>query len=125
MTGTTVSPLIHGVVAQARAAFATYQAALQAIQSNQTAVEANTLALEGTRAEQSVGTRNVLDVLNAEQELLNSQVALVSARRDIGAEEDNPRALAWRNAAYRHIDGAMEELPRAARDLRLDHLEGY
>jgi outer membrane protein len=29
-----------------------------------------------------VGTRNVLDVLNAEQELLNSQVALVTARRD-------------------------------------------
>ncbi|MBA3834931.1 MAG: TolC family protein, partial [Sphingomonas sp.] len=38
--------------------------------------------LEGTRAEQSVGTRNVLDVLNAEQELLNSQVTLVTSRRD-------------------------------------------
>jgi outer membrane protein len=70
------------VVANTRAAFATYQAALQAIESNQVAVNANTLALEGTRAEQTVGTRNVLDVLNAEQELLNSQVALVSARRD-------------------------------------------
>jgi outer membrane protein len=70
------------VVSNTRSAFATYQAALQAIQSNQTAVEANTLALEGTRAEQSVGTRNVLDVLNAEQELLNSQVELVRARRN-------------------------------------------
>jgi outer membrane protein len=72
----------RSVVAQVRAAFATYQATLQAIESNQVAVSANTLALEGTRAEQTVGTRNVLDVLNAEQELLNSQVALVSARRD-------------------------------------------
>jgi outer membrane protein len=72
----------RSVVADARAAFARYQAALKAIDSNQRAVEANTLALEGTRAEQSVGTRNVLDVLNAEQELLNSQVDLVSARRD-------------------------------------------
>lgn len=72
----------RAVVAQARAAFATYQAAMEAIESNQIAVEANTLALEGTRAEQTVGTRNVLDVLNAEQELLNSQVALVTARRD-------------------------------------------
>lgn len=72
----------RSVVAQTRAAFSNYQAAQQAIRSNQTAVEANTLALEGTRAEQSVGTRNVLDVLNAEQELLNSQVLLVSARRD-------------------------------------------
>ena len=70
------------VVAITRAAFASYQAALQAIASNEVAVAANTLALEGTRAEQSVGTRNVLDVLNAEQELLNSQVALVTARRD-------------------------------------------
>jgi len=45
-------------------------------------VAANQLALEGTRAEQTVGTRNTLDVLNAEQELLNSEVQLVTARRD-------------------------------------------
>ena len=70
------------MVANTRAAFASYQAAREAIQSNQTAVEANALALEGARAEQSVGTRTVLDVLNAEQELLNSQVLLVTARRD-------------------------------------------
>jgi outer membrane protein len=70
------------VVANTRAAFSSYQAAIEAIESNQIAVNANTLALEGTRAEQTVGTRNVLDVLNAEQELLNSQVALVTARRD-------------------------------------------
>jgi outer membrane protein len=70
------------VVANTRAAFASYQASLEAIESNEVAVAANTLALEGTRAEQTVGTRNVLDVLNAEQELLNSQVALVTARRD-------------------------------------------
>jgi outer membrane protein len=72
----------RSVVAQTSAAFATYRAALEAIESNETAVAANTLALEGVRAEQTVGTRNVLDVLNAEQELLNSQVQLVSARRD-------------------------------------------
>jgi outer membrane protein len=70
------------VVSNTLAAFASYQAAQEAIESNQVAVNANTLALEGTRAEQTVGTRNVLDVLNAEQELLNSQVALVTARRD-------------------------------------------
>ncbi|MFC7497935.1 TolC family outer membrane protein [Enterovirga sp. GCM10030262] len=70
------------VVANTRAAFSSYQASLDAIASNEVAVAANSLALEGTRAEQSVGTRNVLDVLNAEQELLNSQVLLVTARRD-------------------------------------------
>ncbi|MGE0180368.1 MAG: TolC family outer membrane protein [Sphingomonas sp.] len=72
----------RAVVSTVRAAFANYNAALQAIESNQIAVAANQLALEGTRAEQTVGTRNVLDVLNAEQELLNSQVLLVTARRD-------------------------------------------
>jgi outer membrane protein len=46
------------------------------------AVQANQLALEGNRAEQSVGTRTIIEVLNAEQELLNSQVALVSAKRN-------------------------------------------
>lgn len=70
------------VVEQTRASFASYQASLDAIRSNEIAVAANQLALEGTRAEQTVGTRNILDVLNAEQELLNSQVALVTARRD-------------------------------------------
>ncbi len=72
----------RAVVANTRAAFSSYEAALDAIESNEIAVAANQLALEGTRAEQSVGTRNVLDVLNAEQELLNSQVLLVTARRD-------------------------------------------
>jgi len=72
----------RAVVANTRSAFATYQAATEAIASNQVAVSANELALEGARAENSVGTRTILDVLNAEQELLNSQVLLVTARRD-------------------------------------------
>ena len=63
-------------------AFADYQAAIDAIKSNEVAVKANELALEGVRAENSVGTRTILDVLDAEQELLNSQVLLVTARRD-------------------------------------------
>jgi outer membrane protein len=72
----------RAVVSATRSAFATYEAAQKAIQSETIAVQANELALEGARAEQSVGTRTVLDVLNAEQELLNSQVALVTAKRD-------------------------------------------
>ena len=72
----------RAVVSQTRSAFATYQAAQRAIESNATAVQANELALEGARAERNVGTRTVLEVLNAEQELLNAQVALVTAKRD-------------------------------------------
>ena len=72
----------RAVVASTRSAFAVYQAAQNAIASNQVAVSANELALEGAKAENSVGTRTILDVLNAEQELLNAQVQLVTARRD-------------------------------------------
>jgi outer membrane protein len=72
----------RAVVQGARAAFASYDAAQKAIQANTVAVQANELALEGNRAEQSVGTRTIIEVLNAEQELLNSQVALVTAKRD-------------------------------------------
>ena len=72
----------RAVIATTRSAFATYRAALEAVDSNQIAVKANELALEGARAENSVGTRTILEVLNAEQELLNAQVALVTARRD-------------------------------------------
>ena len=72
----------RAVVSTTRSAFATYEAAQRSIAANQAAVSANELALEGARAENSVGTRTILDVLNAEQELLNAQVALVTARRD-------------------------------------------
>jgi outer membrane protein len=72
----------RAVVQAARSAFANYEAAQKAIQANTVAVQANELALEGNRAEQGVGTRTIIEVLNAEQELLNSQVLLVTARRD-------------------------------------------
>ena len=72
----------RAVVQAARAAFANYDADERQIQAQTVAVQANELALEGARAEQTVGTRTILDVLNAEQELLNSQVALVTAKRD-------------------------------------------
>ncbi|MFD1788752.1 TolC family outer membrane protein [Sphingomonas floccifaciens] len=72
----------RGVIAQVRSAYASWLSAQQVIASSEVAVAANRLSLEGVRAENSVGTRTILDILNAEQELLNSQVTLVSARRD-------------------------------------------
>ena len=72
----------RAVIADARVAFSRYQAALAVIDSSLQAVSANELALEGVRAEQGVGTRNVLDVLNAEQELVNARSDLVTAKRD-------------------------------------------
>ncbi|OUS18271.1 type I secretion protein TolC, partial [Rhodospirillales bacterium 47_12_T64] len=46
------------------------------------AVNAAEIALEGVRQEEEVGERTVLDVLDAEQELLDAQVNLVRAQRD-------------------------------------------
>lgn len=46
-------------------------------------VKANDVALNGVRQEALVGSRTTLDVLNAEQELLNSQVNLISAKHDV------------------------------------------
>ncbi|MBY8336723.1 TolC family outer membrane protein [Alteriqipengyuania sp. NZ-12B] len=70
------------VIAQVRAAYATYSAALAIIDSSREAVAAAELSLEGVRAENSIGNRTVLDVLNAEQELLLARVDLVTARRN-------------------------------------------
>ena len=45
-------------------------------------VKASSIALEGTRKEEALGNRTVLDVLNAYQALLMSQVSEVEARHD-------------------------------------------
>lgn len=70
------------VISQVRSAYAAHQAALRTVESTRLAVTANRLSLEGVRAERGVGNRNVLDVLNAEQELLNTEVQLVTAERN-------------------------------------------
>lgn len=60
--------------------------ALSTARAQITAFEANVrsagIALEGVREEAQVGSRTVLDVLDAEQELLDARVNLVRAKRD-------------------------------------------
>lgn len=70
------------VIAGVRAAYASWRATSEIIAATQSAVDAATLSLEGVRAENTVGNRTILDILNAEQELLNSQVQLETARRN-------------------------------------------
>ncbi|MET0743025.1 MAG: TolC family outer membrane protein [Microvirga sp.] len=48
----------------------------------QAQVEASETALNGVREEARVGQRTTLDVLNAQQELLNARVNLITAQRD-------------------------------------------
>jgi outer membrane protein len=57
-------------------------AAQAVILSSQEQVKANELAFEGVEQEAQVGLRTTLDVLDAEQELLNARVTLVSAEHD-------------------------------------------
>jgi outer membrane protein len=63
-------------------AWQTLQTAQARIESFNSQVEANKIALEGVQREAAVGSRTVLDILDAEQELLDSKVDLVGAQRD-------------------------------------------
>ena len=58
------------------------EAAKAQIIATQAQVSAAETALNGVREEARVGQRTTLDVLNAQQELVNARVALVSAQRD-------------------------------------------
>lgn len=72
----------RAVIAETRSTYANWQAAGSVIKSAQAAVEAAELSLEGVRAENSIGNRQILDVLNAEQELVQARAQLVTARRN-------------------------------------------
>lgn len=52
------------------------------VQSAQAQVAASEIALNGVREEARVGQRTTLDVLNAQQALVNARVALVTAQHD-------------------------------------------
>jgi outer membrane protein len=72
----------RSVISQARSAFASWKASLDVIKSAEAAIAANSLSLEGVRAENGVGNRTIIEVLNAEQELINTRVQLATARRN-------------------------------------------
>lgn len=57
-------------------------AARASIKSAEDQVRASEIAYEGVRQEAEVGARTTLDVLNAEQELLNARVTLVTSQRN-------------------------------------------
>jgi outer membrane protein len=74
-------------VQQATQAWETLQAARAAIASFTVAVRAAQIALEGTQQEALVGSRTVLDVLIAEQQLFTTQSSLVTAQHDAALAE--------------------------------------
>ena len=79
-----------GIIAARRAveqvttqAWENYQSTLAGLSSLQEQVRAAELALDGVRHEEQAGTRTVLDVLNAEQELLDARVSVISAKKNL------------------------------------------
>ena len=64
-------------------AWARYQASRGQLKADRMAVDAARVALEGVREEERAGQRTVLDLLNAEQELLDAQVQVLSSSRDL------------------------------------------
>ncbi len=73
----TVEDTRRQAVQQATQAWETLLATRAQIDSDRAQIRANQIALEGTQREAIVGSRTTLDVLNAEQTLLNSRVTLV------------------------------------------------
>ncbi|MEJ0076860.1 MAG: TolC family outer membrane protein [Alphaproteobacteria bacterium] len=71
--------LIRSTVVQAWSQLEATKAQIIAAQAQVTASE---VALNGVREEARVGQRTTLDVLNAQQELVNARVQLVTAQRD-------------------------------------------
>lgn len=64
-------------------AWSQLHAARARLESDEVQVTANRTALAGVREEERVGQRTLLDVLDAEQELLDAEVRLVRTRRDV------------------------------------------
>ena len=63
--------------------WAQLEAAKRVLISSQAQVRAAETAFEGVDLEQSVGTRTTLDVLDAEQEVLNAKLAVTEAERNV------------------------------------------
>ncbi len=103
----------------------TLQAARSAIASFGTAVRAAQIALEGTQQEALVGSRTVLDVLIAEQQLFTTQSQLVTAQHDAALAEFNLAAATGRLIAPElKLPGKLYDMDRHYRTVK-DKLIGF
>lgn len=72
----------RAVVGAVTTAWHQFAATQRVIESSREQAQAASLALEGAQEELAVGLRTTLDVLDAQQEFLNAQLAVVRAERD-------------------------------------------
>jgi len=75
--------VLRELTMNATQAWETYQATKASIDAIKAQIKASKMALDGVIREADVGSRTVLDVLDAEQEYLNYRVNLVSAERNM------------------------------------------
>ncbi|AWC24286.1 Outer membrane efflux protein BepC precursor [Aminobacter sp. MSH1] len=71
------------VRAAVTSAWTQYTAAREAVAANREVISAAQLALSGVVEERNVGQRTTLDVLNAQQDVIDAQINLATAERDV------------------------------------------
>ncbi len=69
--------------AQVVTAWSRYQAAVSQQETDRIQVSSAKVALEGVREEEKVGQRTLLEVLNAEQEVIEAEISALGNRRDL------------------------------------------
>jgi outer membrane protein len=109
----------RAAVQTATQSWETLTAARAAIASFAAAVRAAQIALEGTQQEALVGSRTVLDVLIAEQQLFTTQSQLVTAQHDAALAEFNLAASIGRLIAPDlHLPVKLYDLERHYRAVK-------
>ncbi len=106
------------------------QAARAQINSRKAQVEASRIAQEGVKQEAEFGARSILDALDADQELLDAQVALVVAQRDEVVARFSllatlglltPEILGFAGDAI-HLDERLDGVERKIFDMNVDRV---
>ncbi len=119
-------------------AWSRYQTTRSQLKSDRMQADAARTALEGVREEERAGQRTILDLLNAEQELVDAQVQLVGTRRELvvaaygllaqmgrltATELDLGQAVYDPTANYHEVRNSWLGLSITRADGRREHLE--
>ncbi|MEC9343757.1 MAG: TolC family outer membrane protein [Pseudomonadota bacterium] len=78
-----VDQSVDSVRAAVVSAYSQLQSAQDTVRATDTQIRAANLALQGAVEERNVGQRTTLDVLNTQQSVIDAQLDLVAARRDV------------------------------------------
>jgi TolC family type I secretion outer membrane protein len=107
----------HKAREQALNAWQALQTARSSIQGRKEVVEATAAALDGVEIESKVGTRTTLDVLNAQQELLEAKINYIKA------QHDETYAIMQVKSAIGELTAAALHLPVAPYDQKKNYDE--